>query len=62
MLPVGVTMVAAFVVLLLLALPRGGEARWIVAGSFGRASAYAVMLVALLMAGVALIVAGYQAS
>jgi hypothetical protein len=53
----GVAMVAACILLLLLALPRGGAARPFLRGE-GLSSAYAVAMVMLFLGGVALIVAG----
>ena len=55
----GAAMLAAFVLLLLPALPRGGEGRSFLRGEL-RAPAYAVVLVGLLMAGAALILGSWN--
>lgn len=53
-------MVAAYVLLFLAGIPRHGEVRPFLRGGELRTSVYAVALVALLMGGVALVVAGAQ--
>jgi hypothetical protein len=57
---VGISMLAAYVLLFRLALPRQGEVRPFLRGGEVRVSAFAVALVALLIGGVALIVAGWS--
>ena len=58
MLAVGFLLLAMYVVLLLAGLPRKGEVRLFLRGGEMRASFYSVALVAMLLTGVALIIAG----
>ena len=60
MILLGISMLAAYVLLFRLALPRQGEVRPFLRGGEGLVSAIAVGLVALLMGGVALIISGWS--